>query len=407
MTEARRDKRVILYSHDSFGLGHLRRCRRIAHHLVGRRQGLSILIISGSSIIGSFDFRVRVDFVRIPGVIKMRSGEYTPLNLHQNIEETLNLRASIIQHTAEVFDPDLVVVDKEPLGLRGEMQGTLAMLKERGTPMVLGLRDILDDPQTLQTEWERKNAIPALTAFYDEIWVYGLREGHDPLYGLDLPAGVAEKTVFTGYLASIVSDAPSYNITIPFNDRPFILVTPGGGGDGESMVDWVLSAYESGQSIPYPALVVCGPFMAPESKVAFADRIGRLPNVEWIEFHNNMEQLMAQAAGVVAMGGYNTFCEILSFDKPSLIVPRTVPRLEQYIRAAWAEERGLVSMIDDRDGGEPERMVRALNSLATQRRPSEESIPGILDGLDTIGTLVDRYLDADDIVKNNRSRASA
>ena len=45
---------------------------------------------------------------------------------------------------------------------------------------------------------------------------------------------------------------------------------------------------------------------------------------------------MARAAGVVAMGGYNTFCEILSFDKPALIVPRTVPRLEQFIRASRA-----------------------------------------------------------------------
>jgi predicted glycosyltransferase len=30
----RKDKRVLIYSHDSFGLGHLRRCREIAHALV-------------------------------------------------------------------------------------------------------------------------------------------------------------------------------------------------------------------------------------------------------------------------------------------------------------------------------------------------------------------------------------
>lgn len=111
--------RILIYSHDSFGLGHLRRCRAIAHSLVGRFSELSVLILSGSPIIGSFDFRSRVDFVRIPGVIKLRNGDYTSLSLHIDIEETLAIRSSIIEHTASVFRPDIFLVDKEPLGLRG------------------------------------------------------------------------------------------------------------------------------------------------------------------------------------------------------------------------------------------------------------------------------------------------
>src|SRR3974390_1708670 len=125
MRAERKDGRILIYSHDTFGLGHLRRCRAIAHALVERYKQLSVLILSGSPIIGSFDFRTRVDFVRVPGVIKLRNGEYTSLNLHIDIEETLALRASIVRHTAEIFDPDLFIVDKEPLGLRGEVQSTL------------------------------------------------------------------------------------------------------------------------------------------------------------------------------------------------------------------------------------------------------------------------------------------
>ena len=121
MAVDRGDARVLIYSHDSFGLGHLRRCRTIAHSLVERFKQLSVLILSGSPIIGSFDFRARVDFVRVPGVVKLRNGEYTPLNLHLDIRETMSIRASIIQHTAEAFDPDLFIVDKEPVGLRGEL----------------------------------------------------------------------------------------------------------------------------------------------------------------------------------------------------------------------------------------------------------------------------------------------
>ena len=49
------DVRVLMYSHDTFGLGHLRRCRTIAHALVEKFKGVQVLIISGSPIAGAFD----------------------------------------------------------------------------------------------------------------------------------------------------------------------------------------------------------------------------------------------------------------------------------------------------------------------------------------------------------------
>ena len=150
-----------------------------------------MLILSGSPIIGSFDFKSRVDFVRVPGVIKLRNGEYTSLQLHIDIEQTLAMRASIIQHTAEIFDPHLFLVDKEPLGLRGEVRDTLTMLKERGTRLVLGLRDVMDEPATLLDEWRRKNVFPALYELYDEIWVYGLPQIFNPL--TELPGHAAAR----------------------------------------------------------------------------------------------------------------------------------------------------------------------------------------------------------------------
>ena len=138
MTDRMDGVRVLIYSHDTFGLGHLRRCRTIAHALVEKYKGLSVLILSGSPIIGSFDFRARVDFVRIPGVIKLYNGEYTSLGLHLDLSQTMAIRASIIRHTAEMFAPDLFIVDKEPLGLRGELQETLSIMKSRGTPWFWG-----------------------------------------------------------------------------------------------------------------------------------------------------------------------------------------------------------------------------------------------------------------------------
>ena len=192
--------RLLIYSHDSFGLGHLKRCRAIAHSLVEHRSDISVLIISGSPIIGSFDFRSRVDFVRIPGVVKLRSGGYTPLGLDIGVEEAVAIRESILHQTAGVFAPDVFLVDKEPMGLRGEAKNTLKMLKKRGTQLVLGLRDVMDAPDALAEEWERKKAVPVLRDLYDHIWVYGLENICAPLDGVDVPGSVYDKLSYTGYL---------------------------------------------------------------------------------------------------------------------------------------------------------------------------------------------------------------
>jgi predicted glycosyltransferase len=264
-------------------------------------------------------------------------------------------------------------------------------LSRRGTPLILGLRDVMDDPGLLESEWERKHAIPALSDYYDEIWVYGLPQICDPLAGLDLPASVRRRMVYTGYLRRSAPEA----LLRPDSEPPagdFLLVTPGGGGDGDGLIDWVLSAYEHDGAGLMPALIVFGPFMLPDLQAGFAARAARLSNVRTITFDARLETLMTQAAGVVAMGGYNTFCEILSFDKRALIVPRTEPRREQLIRAQRAAELGLAAMLSDENGREPAVMAAALRRLTGQRRPSEITVPGLLDGMTNVNRLAQKWL---------------
>ncbi len=388
--------RLLIYSHDTFGLGHLRRCRAIAHALVERRPDLSVLILTGSPIIGSFSFRTRVDFVRIPGVIKLKDGDYQPLSLNIGLDAILSMRGGIIRHTAEAFQPHIFLVDKEPLGLRGEVRETLALLKARGTPLVLGLRDVLDDPGQLAEEWERKHAVSAVSEFYDAIWVYGLPQICNALEGIELPPPAAARVRYTGYLRREATPRPAAAAALmmpPLGPDPYLLVTTGGGGDGALLIDWVLRAYEQDTDLPHPALLVLGPFMHSSLQADFMRRAARLPRVRAITFEANIEGLIDGAAGIVAMGGYNTFCEILSFDKPALIVPRTEPRMEQYIRAARAQALGLTRMLDIAEGDGAGRMAAALRALPAQPRPSQVRIPGLLDGLEVIGARIDRWLE--------------
>jgi predicted glycosyltransferase len=169
-------------------------------------------------------------------------------------------------------------------------------------------------------------------------------------------------------------------------------VTPGGGGDGVDLVDWVLSAYESDPHIPYGAMIVFGPFMAAAAREHFKERAAKFRNIRTLTFTNNLGALMKDAAGVVAMGGYNTFCEILSFDKKAIIVPRTRPRLEQYIRTRAARNLGLLEMLSAEGWRDPFIMATALRQLPQQGVPSDVVVPGLLDGVGNVMRLVHKQL---------------
>jgi predicted glycosyltransferase len=370
--------RVLMYSHDTFGLGHLRRCRTIAHALVEAFRGMQVLIVSGSQIAGAFDWRARVDFVKIPSVIKLRNGEYTSMAEHMDVQETIAMRREIIRHTAETFRPDIFIVDKEPMGLRGEVEETLALLRAQGCTTVLGLRDVMDAPHLLDAEWRGKDMLAKIDRLYDAIWVYGPPDFHDPLTGLDVPPGLRDRMEFVGFLQRRARGAPWRK------KGDYLLVTTGGGGDGIDLVRDVLAAYRHPDAPPHPALFVLGPYMPAEARAEFHRIAAEIPRIEMIEFDNRMEELIAGAKAVVAMGGYNTYCEILSFDKPALIVPRTFPREEQLLRARRASELGLIEMLLPIEAAVPARMAAALTALPGRPRPSQAAKELRMEGLPNI-----------------------
>jgi predicted glycosyltransferase len=64
-----------------------------------------------------------------------------------------------------------------------------------------------------------------------------------------------------------------------------------------------------------------------------------------LEFTDDLMSYMEAVDVVVAMGGYNTFCEILSAQKPSIIIPRVRPSQEQLIRANRMSKLGVLTQI--------------------------------------------------------------
>ena len=369
--------------------------------IVERFKGVNVIIISGSQIAGAFDFRARVDFVKIPSVIKLYNGEYDSIGEYIDLEDILMMRKLIIQRTAEAFQPDLFIVDKEPLGLKGELIPTLQMLNGTAAKTVLGLRDVMDSPRLLEAEWSPKNMLEKIAAYYDRVWVYGPKQFWNPLGGLEVPAVIEERLRYVGWLERELPSTPISDMH--FLPENYILVTAGGGGDGIAMMEQVLAAREHDWQNDYPIVLVLGPFMKSESRERIRLRASRLANVNVIDFEARLEVLLANAVGVVGMCGYNTFCEVLSFDRKALFIPRTHPRQEQYIRASRARELGLCEMLTPEEASIPDVMARALRRLPELAQPSLSVERDDLSGLDVICDDIEQLVSGTRIPANRRN----
>ena len=340
---------ILMYSHDTYGLGHIRRTLAIASHL--RTPNVNILIITGSPIVGRFSFPPQIDFVRVPGMIKMTNEEYLPLSIKINTRHALKIRQTIITSTAKAFQPRLFIVDKAPLGLKREIIPTLQWINrcQGHTKTVLGLRDIMDDAASTKKDWEAKGVYDVLDRYYSEIWVYGNQDFYDPIREYHIPQDISRKMVFTGYIPRTVPKTGEISEVRREQrldrDQKLVVVTTGGGGDGYDHMDAYLRMLEAwGESPPFQTVMVTGPFMPKKRRMEIFNRARRI-KVRTYRFYRRMERLIGAADVVVCMGGYNTICEILSQGKPSLIIPREQPRREQLIRAQILYEHNLADFI--------------------------------------------------------------
>ncbi|WP_029894638.1 glycosyltransferase family protein [Desulfohalovibrio reitneri] len=382
---------ILMYSHDTYGLGHIRRTMAIASQL--KRENINILILTGSPIVGRYDFPEQIDFVRIPGMIKKSNDLYVPHSIKIHPSHALDIRQSIIKATAKAFQPHMFIVDKAPRGLNDEIMPTLKMLKRsRHTcNTVLGLRDVMDDAESTINDWRKKNIYTVLEKFYSEIWVYGKQQLYDPIKEYRIPENISEKMIFTGYIPRPFNSNSEPKQTNPACKRKLVVVTTGGGGDGYPLLDNYLRMLEENPpTSDIATILVSGPFMPKAERADIASRAKQL-GVKFHHFSRRMEKFISNADLVVSMGGYNTICEILSQKKVSLIVPRETPRLEQRIRAEVMKEHSLLDFLPW-SSMSPASLAGKLDELLTNIQPRRSAVNGFaLTGLEVIRSRLEKF----------------
>ena len=341
--------RVALYSHDTMGLGHLRRNLLIAQSLSEAPLGATSLLITGAHEANFFTLPKQSDFLTLPRLRKEADGNYSSGQLAISIEDLISLRADSICSALTTFQPDVLIVDKVPSGAFGELLPTLRTLNEyTSTRCVLGIRDVLDDPETVRAEFEKSDSYALIDRFFEEIWIYGDQRIYDPVKEYHWPKSIAEKVKFTGYLdqtnRTSSLDTLSDSCPLEFEDIEdrLIVCTLGGGQDG---LDLGRAFLESLPTTGYTGVLLAGPYMEQGALRSLQEAALERGNCQVLDFTPEANQLICRANRVIAMGGYNTVCSVLSYQKAALIVPRVCPRSEQWIRAERLKNLGLLDVL--------------------------------------------------------------
>lgn len=321
--------RYLLSSHDGFGLGHLRRNLSVADALLQADRRAQVMVATGVADRPRWREASGVRFVTMPALLKDGDGAYR--NPGMSFEAALTERAVRFDAAVRDFRPDVVVVDRHPYGIGGELRPGLGRARNGGATLVLGLRDILDEPTAVATEingsgWD------GVQDEFDLALVYGDPRlcDHDREYGL----GGRLPLHYVGFVANRVPPQPV--------DHRLVVIAAGGGGDGDGVYRLGLRAVEVATG--WRAIVVAGPFAARPSDhlcAALGKRIELRTNVD------SCPELLSRAAAVVQMAGYNSTYEALAAGLRPILVPRRSPRREQAIRACRLASFGLADVVDE------------------------------------------------------------
>ena len=331
--------RLMVYSHDSFGLGNIRRMLAICEHLLDTVPDLSVLIVSGSPMLQSFRVQQGIDYIKLPCLKRAESGDLGVRFLDLGVEQIVRLRRELILSTIVSFEPEVVLVDKKPDGLAGEMEPSLRYIKCHlpRTRIMLVLRDILDAPARTISAWTHRGCYNTVQWYYDDVLVLGTRQIFDACSEYCFPKAVRAKVRFCGYVARGVPGRSREEMRQYLGvaeGEKLVLVTTGGGEDGFHVLSASTEALRQvSRLLPVRGVIVAGPELASE-RARQIHTVGRAcAGVRVVDFVDDMMSYMNAADTVISMAGYNTICELLTLGRSAIVIPRVKPVEEQRIRA--------------------------------------------------------------------------
>lgn len=219
-------RRVLLFAHDGFGLGHLRRIANIAAEIQGP---CAALVVSGLRT-ASWIVAPTCELLQLPSWNSLRPDRAAYWNraawLDIDLDGAIQLRAEFLKAAFDVFRPDAVLVDYLPFGQRGELREALGCSSAKKYFVHRGIIDSSDRHMLCD------DATRSWSHAYDRVLVAADRQVVNVVteYGFDPEA--AAKVEYVGYVGIETRDRTEVRGARGIGDGRRWVVCSGGGGIG-------------------------------------------------------------------------------------------------------------------------------------------------------------------------------
>ena len=370
--------RIVIYSQDGMGLGHLRRNTLIGQQILEAAPDSNILLIADSPVAPFFKLPAGMDFIKLPSIQKIGPGQWEATHLRMHGQDVQGLRIALLRGVLQCYGPDLLLVDHMPVGAKGELTPALEVLKQaRPTcSIVLGLRDILDAQEVIARVWQTEGAYDALRNYYHRVLIYGSSQVFDACstYCFPVPAlGIH----YCGYVVNggPVRPASQVRETHHADGRRLVFVSAGGGHDGHPlMLAYIQAIRLLGKRADFLTLMAVGANVPPRIIRELESEAQGLP-VQIVSHVEDSLSHIAAADLVVCMAGYNTLSEVLYLKKKALVVPRSGPSAEQRMRTRLFAQRGLIDVLDPSELSPEKLAQRLVEDLNRDDYPVQNGAP--------------------------------
>jgi predicted glycosyltransferase len=376
-------KKLLFYCQHILGMGHLVRSMEIVRGLMSDFQ---ICFINGGQVIKEFQFPDGIEVVNLPAI--KTDAEFKQLQAVDSslsLAEVQELRKNKLLQIADVFQPDVLMIELFPFG-RGKFSFELIPLLEKlqaskkPVKIVSSLRDIVVT-KTNQEKYEEK-VCRLMNEYFDMLLIHGdssfvpLDESFSRLKDIQC------ETKYTGYVVQEPKHNPELSTEdreIIESDQPLILVSVGGGRFGHELIDCVIASADILEhKLPHHIQIFVGPFAPEEKFQIWQKNTEHKKNIKVNRYTRNLLNYMQKADLSISMSGYNTTLNVMTTGVRAMILPfKGNDDQEQRIRASKLDQLGVVKMLDDSDLQPEIFSTKVIDYLATEPKKIKFDANGV------------------------------
>jgi predicted glycosyltransferase len=357
-------KRIMYYTHNSIGLGHAFRALAVITAMRKHRPDIDFLVVSGTSVPELF-LKNGIEIVKLPSIkFHIDDNNYFlgPRYLTNcSVEEISDLRQRIIEDTFSAFRPDVLMVEHNMLGQRGEIIPLLLkkwrQIPQRGSfPLVHISRGLLRNPSLIEAPFNdrrQKSESIYVGDLYDFIYVMEDREVIDvnkAYFGNR--RSLKKKIQYMGKITVKTREelAPREEIARMLNGSgcEVILASLGRKRSALRIAELLVQAfYDLNLGHRYRLFFVIDPYLERHLR---EQMIRRFSNgyVYFFDFLPNLVDLINFSSLMIGRAGYNTLSEVLLTDSKAILIPEDHGHEEQETRLDRVQKTNIAVLHEER-----------------------------------------------------------